>query len=289
MPGGREIIMITIKENMKLYTELLKTLFKSKLEYRFNFFMEIFINIFTYAVTYTGIWVLTKSFENIAGWGFYELMLLYNFNLFSYGLACSVLYIPMQALEEMVRMGDFDGVLVKPMNPFLYLLMRQGYFGFIGHMLLGLIIFIISLSHLHLEITLGFILNTILKLIGATLLQGAVLIFSGALSFRFVRALAVRNVFIYHIREFIDYPISIYPKLLQIFLTVIVPYGFVNFYPVEALLSQYSETSRGALAQAGILPLWLADNAGLFLGILSVFLGYRFFMASVKKYQSTGS
>lgn len=264
---------------MKLYTELLKTLFKSKMEYRFNFFMEIFINIFTYVVTYIGIWVLIRRFGSIADWNFYELMLLYNFNLFSYGVACFVLYIPMQSLEEMVRVGDFDGVLVKPMNPFLYLLMRQGYFGFVGHMILGSIVFGISLSHLQLEITAGFLFNMVLKLIGAVLLQSAVLIFTGALSFRFVRALAVRNVFIYTIREFINYPISIYPKVLQIFLTVIVPYGFVNFYPVEALLNK----------QDGMLPLWLADSAGLLIGLLSVYLGYCFFMSSVKKYQSTGS
>lgn len=264
---------------MKLYIELLKTLFKSKMEYRFNFFMEIFVNIFTYVVTYIGIWIIVRRFGSIAGWKFYELMLLYNFNLFSYGAACFVLYIPMQSLEEMVRMGDFDGVLVKPMNPFLYLLMRQGYFGFVGHLILGFIVFGISLSHLQLEITAGFIFDMVLKLVGAVLLQGAVLIFTGALSFRFVRALAVRNVFIYTIREFINYPISIYPKVLQVFLTVIVPYGFVNFYPVEALLGK----------QDGMLPLWLSGSAGLLLGILSAYLGYCFFMSSVKKYQSTGS
>lgn len=272
-------MFIKLKDNIKLYGALLTMLFRSKLEYRFNFFMEIFVNIFTYVMTYIGIWVLVRRFGNIAGWEFYELMLLYNFNLFSYGMACCILYIPMQSLEEMVRMGDFDGVLVKPMNPFLYLLMRQGYFGFVGHIILGFIVFLISLNHLQIEITAGFILDITLKLIGASLLQGAVLIFAGALNFRFVRALSVRNVFIYKIREFIDYPISIYPKALQIFLTIVVPYGFVNFYPTEALLHK----------QGGILPPWLAGNAGLLLGILFVYLGYCFFMASVKKYQSTGS
>ena len=119
----------------------------------------------------------------------------------------------------------------------------------------------------------------IVKLIGAILIQGSVMIFTGALCFRFVRSVAVMDVCIYSIRGFLRYPVSIYPNAVQIFLTVIIPYGFVNFYPVEALLGK----------QENFVPLWIADMGGIVIGTLLIILSYKFFMRYVNMYQSTGS
>lgn len=268
-----------IKSRIRLFAELWRMLLRSKAEYRFNFFMEIFINIFTYVVTYLQIWVIVRNFGDIQGWDFYELMLLYNFNLFSYGFSCMILYHPMREVENLVNNGNFDGVLMKPMNPFVYMLLRQGYFGFWGHIILGIIVFVIVFRHLALPFTFGVFLNLVAKMIGAILIQGSVMIFTGALSFRFVRALAVMDVCIYRIREFINYPISIYSTGIQIFLTIIIPYGFVNFYPVEALIGK----------QTNFLPLLIADIGGIVIGVILIVVSYRFFIRYVNKYQSTGS
>lgn len=86
------------------------------------------------------------------------------------------------------------------------------------------------------------------------------------------------DVCIYRIREFIDYPICIYPKAVQAILIIVIPYGFVNFYPVEALLEK----------QDNSLPLWIADAGGIIIGLLLMILAY-IFMIYIKKYQSTGS
>ena len=265
--------------NLKLYIELWKLLFKSKSEYRFNFAMEILINVFTYVVMYLQIWVIVENFGHIKGWEFYELMLLYNFNLFSYGFASMILWHPMLAVETLVRNGNFDGVLVKPMNPFVYMLLRQGYFGFWGLILLGAVVFVISFQNLQLTLTLSMVIDIIIKIIGAILIQGSVLVFTGALSFKFVRAVSIRDVCIYRIREFINYPISIYSTGIQIFLTIILPYGFVNFYPVESLLEK----------RENFVPTYIADIGGIMIGATLFFLSYKFFMRYVNKYQSTGS
>ena len=265
--------------NLRLYIELWKLLFKSKSEYRFNFIMEILINVFTYVVMYVEIWVIVENFGHIKGWNFYELMLLYNFNLFSYGFASMILWHPMLAVEGLVRNGSFDGVLVKPLNPFVYMLLRQGYFGFWGLILLGAVVFVIAFENLQLTLTLGLVIDILIKIIGAILIQGSVLVFTGALSFQFVRAVSVRDVCIYKIRQFVNYPISIYSTGIQIFLTVILPYGFVNFYPVEAILGK----------RENFLPTYIADAGGIVIGVVLFFLAYKFFMKYVNKYQSTGS
>ena len=268
-----------LADNVILYVQLIKILLKSKLEYRFNFFMEVFINIFTYTVTYIGLWVMINRFENINGWKFYELMLLYNFNLFSYGMACTLFYHPMRAIENLVHTGEFDGVLVKPMNPFVYMMLRQGYFGFWGHIVLGIIVFIISFIKLDLSMSLYLFTSLVIKLIGATLIQSSIMIFTGALCFKFTKAISVMDVCIYKIREFINYPISIYSLSVQVFLTIIIPYGFVNFYPVEALLGK----------QDNFISATIASGGSIVIGIVMFVGSYLFFMKYVDKYQSTGS
>lgn len=268
-----------IADKIKLFFELWKMLFKSKAEYRFNFFMEIFINIFVFLVIYLQIWVIAGNFGEIKGWSFYELMLLFNFNLFSYGFACIVLYYPMRELEGLVHSGEFDGVLVKPLNPFVYMLLKQSYIGFFGHIILATTVFVIAFHQLALPFNIGVLLDIIVKLIGAILIHGAIFIFTGSLCFKFVRSLAVMDVCIYRIRTFIKYPVSVYSTGIQIFLTVIVPYGFVNFYPVEALLGR----------QDNFVPLWIADIGSIVIGVFLIILSYKFFMRYVNKYQSTGS
>ena len=190
-----------------------------------------------------------------------------------------VLWHPMLAVEELVRTGGFDGVLVKPVNTFIYMLLRQGYFGFWGLIILGAIIFVIAFQNLNLTLSFGIVFSFLFKIVGAICIQASVLIFTGALSFKFVKAVAIRDLCIYRIRSFIDYPISIYSTGIQIFLTVILPYGFVNFYPVEILLGK----------KENFVPVWIADIGGIVLGSVLLISSYKFFMKYVRKYQSTGS
>ena len=140
-------------KSAKLYLTFLKLFFKSKMGFRFTFFSEIFINIFSYVITYLGIWIIMTKFQIINGWTFWEVVLLYNLNLFSYGLSSFVFFVPLQELETMVQNGTFDGILIRPMNPLLHLLAsRQRYVGFLGHVVLGVVIFIPSFTNLGIQI-----------------------------------------------------------------------------------------------------------------------------------------
>lgn len=265
--------------NLKLIGQFYIVLLKSKMEYRFNFFMEIFINIFTYFVTYIGIWIILKKFNNINGWGYYEVMLLYNFNLVTYGLACLVFYIPMRSLDNLVKSGDFDSFLTRPINPFLHLIMKQSYLGFLGHVFLGCIVFIICLGKISIIWTFENTIIFILLLIGGTLIQASVIIFSGTLSLKFIQATAIMDTLIYSVRNFIEYPIKIYDKWIQVLLTFIIPYAFVNFFPAEYLLNK-KET---------LISIFVLKYGTITLGSIMFTISYFFFMISINNYQSSGN
>ncbi|MBF8282730.1 MAG: protein of unknown function DUF990, partial [Anaerolineales bacterium] len=81
-----------------------------------------------------------------------------------------------------------------------------------------------------------------------------------------------RVVFDNHL--FAQYPLTIYPKAIGIWLTWMIPYGFASFYPASYLLGR----DVGALAWLGPVVV-----AGLLL------IGYRVWQFGLRHYASTGS
>ena len=117
-----------------LYRRFIVVHLKTMMEYRFTFFMDMFIQVFTYVISYLGIWIILNRFHSINGWGFYEVMFLYNLNLFSYGVSGLFFWSPMLGLGGMVQSGTFDNILIRPMNPFLHLISRKFMHHFLGHL-----------------------------------------------------------------------------------------------------------------------------------------------------------
>ena len=145
--------------------------------------------------------------------------------------------------------------------------------------MLGVIVFIICFANLGLQWTFHTTLVFALFLIGGSLIQASIIIATCSLSLKFVRALAVRDTLIYNVREFINYPISIYSRGIQVVLTFIVPYAFVNFYPAEFLLGKNGDMVPPIAIQ--FLP--------ILLGSIMFVLAYLLFSKLVNQYASTGS
>lgn len=260
--------------SMKLISKFYYVLLKSKLEYRLNFALEIGINIFTYVVTYMGTWVVLNKFHTIHGWNLYEVMILYNMNLVTYGLACLFFYIPFRNLENILVNGEFDSYLTKPVNPFVYLILRQNYLGFLSHIILGITMFIICLQKVEIDWSINKVFTFISAIIGGTLIQASIIIATGALNIKLVRANALMDTFIYNIRSFVEYPIDIYPKSIQCLVTFVIPYALINYYPIAYIFRKTS-------AFCAALP--------LIIGVLMFGGAYALFMYLLRYYQGTGT
>lgn len=225
-------------ETFRLYGKFIKVFLKCKMEYRFSFFLSIFLQITTYASLFFSLWILVDKFQNIAGWNFYELMYLYTLNLFTYAMAGMFVKHPMLDLEGMIQKGEFDGFLTKPLNPLLHIIIRQFEYTFSGHIFLCIVTFNISIQHLGIIWDWKKILFFIINTISGIVIQAAFMILAGSSSFFFVKSRTFVELGIYDLREYINYPLSIYQKGFQFVFTFIIPYGFVNFYPAEYILGK---------------------------------------------------
>ncbi|MEO1365767.1 MAG: ABC-2 family transporter protein [Acidobacteriota bacterium] len=256
-----------------------KVHFKAQLEYRQAFIMRYVVQLISRGVELLGIWILLTKFEHINGWTFYEVMFLFGLNLLSYGLAGVVFFGPMLDLERLVRTGELDSLLIAPLDTLFHLVGRYFSSVFFGHILLGSTILGLAIFHLDLRVGPGSVLFFAAVVLGAALLQGAVMLAAGSVSFWLVKSRALVNTVVHGVRSFIVYPISIYDNWVQVVLTLVLPFAFVSFFPAEHFLDKPGSSIFPAVFQWGT-PL---------VGAVFFLLAYRLWCLGVDGYQSTGS
>ena len=105
------------------------------------------------------------------------------------------------------------------------------------------------------------------------------LVASSVMSFFTVNENPVLDFLLFNVKGFTNYPITIYPKAIQILLTFILPFAFINFYPASLLLGKAVPEGFPA-----VLP-YLTPVVGIICFTLSVLL----WNWGLKHYKSTGS
>ena len=102
----------------------------------------------------------------------------------------------------------------------------------------------------------------------------SILIITAAYCFYTVKGLEVRNVLTYGCREMAQYPIGIFRKGFIVFFTCVVPFGFINYYPLLFILGK--EVNKLLIISPLITLVYL---------IPSVIIFYK----GMKRYSSVGS
>ncbi len=267
--------MRMIKLCIRAYTTYLKCVF----EYRAALITGMFSNFTSYVVMYVGIWILLDRFIMIQGWTLYEVLLLFNLNLVSYALAGFIFDLPMLGMENMIRRGVFDIVLVRPMNTLLYTIVGKPMPLYFAHWTLGAIVFMMCFANLNIQWTFIKVVFLLFTIIGAALIQSAMQLIAGTLCFWIVRSRSVSGVLVHGSREFVQYPISIYGKFIQVLLTFVIPWAFVNFYPAQYFLDKKGDALFHPILQFGT-PV---------VGVVHFLLANKFWTIGVNRYESTGS
>lgn len=258
-----------------LFWHFFRLRLRERMEYRGAFLIGLLAQGLSYVADVLVIWILVHRFGTIGGWGWNEIALLYSLNLVSYAIGAAFTYSQTE-LEGMVQRGTFDGILIRPLNPYLSLAAQQFNVGYIGHIVIAVGVFVWSLGNLTVDWTPLTVLYLALAVIGGSMIQAAVLTLLGAWSFLFVRATFLFG-FAGTLRTFITYPISIYGAAIQVVLTAIVPFAFVNFYPATVLLGKDGDLFPGWIG-------WLAPAVG----VLALGFAYWVWMRGVNRYQGAG-
>lgn len=263
---------------LQLYVEFIKIRVQAQLQDRGAFVLRSVGKIVGFGAEALVIWVMINRFRTIGGWTPDEVMFLYALNLVTYSVAAFFLFHPFTKLPERIQSGEFDELLTKPLNPMLYLISREVSTGYFGNLTISLLIGAICIIKLAIPMTLVNVFFLILTILGGAFIQGATFIFAFTPSFWFIQNNGISRILL-DFRGFIRFPLSVYHEIVQIFLTLVLPYAFINFYPAQYFLRKNDFLIFHPAIQYLSFPI----------GLCVFIIAYLFWQTALKHYKSTGS
>ncbi|MBR1816092.1 MAG: ABC-2 family transporter protein [Lachnospiraceae bacterium] len=263
----------------KIYKRFVIIYMKGKLEYHLSLLFELFANTILIGVYFAGFLVIFHNFDNIAGWNKYEVLFMFTTSWLSYSFSCFFFWSPMKDMGEQIRSGNFDLYLTRPISPFTYLVLQQFQYTFLPRLFFSIFFWLYSMSKLKINWNAASVFYYCICLLSAFVIFSSITVITGAISFWTVKSEEIVSLLTnnnYGLKNYCDYPITIYSKSMQILLTFIIPYAFTGYYPVANLLDKSSPAS------------WAAYISPAIALIIAIF-AYILWRMGLKHYGSTGA
>lgn len=264
--------MKKILKNISLYLSFLGISLKEILIYRIDCIVGIFSQLIVQLVSLIFIFIVFQNTENISGWNFKQILLLYGITRISIGIEGYCFDSLYDIGPKYIRNGDFDKILLRPVHPLISIIGSSREFVSIADVILGLIITIYMLVQLSIPITIILILKIMVFSIVGALIIGAINTIFSISSFWTYRSNEVIWSF-YRMYTFTEYPIDIYNIFIKILITIILPFAFVAYYPTMNYLGL--STYMIYLSPIVMIILWV--------------VAVKVWNLALKKYRSTGS
>ena len=258
---------------MKLYLNSLALHLKSELEYRMSFIISFLSQILIFFTYYFVIIALFSKFNNIKGFTLYEVLLC--FSIIQFGFAFNEVFARgIDKFDKLIIEGGFDRLLLRPKNLILQVLCSDGDFVKVSRLIQAIIVLVIALINLKVEITFLKVICLILMLMASCVIFFGIFLLAASYCFMTVQGLEVRNVFTDGGKHMAQYPIGVFKKGFVFFFTFIIPYAFVNYYPLLYFIGRKDNI------------LYAFSPIVVFLYLIPCFI---VFYMGVKKYEGSGS
>lgn len=222
---------------MKLYIKTLKMHIKSTLEYKASFIISFISQILVFFSYYFIILSLFSKFGNIKGFTLYEVLLCFSIIQFGYAF-CETFARGIDQFDKLIIKGDFDRLLIRPQNILIQVLCYDLDLVKISRLIQAIIVFVIALVNLNIEWTILKVVALILMVLSSIVIFFGIFLLAASFCFFTIQGLEVRNLFTDGGKHMAQYPIGVFNKGFIIFFTIIIPYAFVNYYPLLYVLGK---------------------------------------------------
>lgn len=267
-----------IKRIIKIYCKYFINSAKVHFYYNDTFF-TLFGMLTRDSVAIVGIYFITQRFASIGGWVMEELLFLYSLLYLSYGLSM-LFFAGVRTVEDDISTGIFDRYLVTPLSVFFQAVVSKvDLVTTASYCFLGVVLFSYSSNAAGIFWNKQKVTVFILSLIGGMLIQSSLLLLGSVLSFWTVKSGNVKFILFFNTRAFSIYPINIYSKVIMNFLTFVLPFAFVNYYPARFILEKDAGTSLDCLYAYG----------SVIVGIIVFCLVLTVWKIGIKNYKSPGN
>jgi len=259
-----------MKRMISIYRVCVATALARALTYRLNFLFSMFITLCFNLLFPLATILIYQSGSAFPGWNFFEVLLIQSIFTLSLGLACVLFSNVLWSTMQHIREGSFEVVLLRPVNPLFFLIATNFDTGSFGLLIGGGVMFGVAVTHTGI-ISPAAIPQFLLLFAGGFAVMTGFQMIMAATSFKWVGNSRLPDI-LDSILSFGKYPVSIFPQMVKITVSFIIPVGMIGFYPASALLGRLEPAVLIA-----VIPC-----------VLFMFFGIWLYLYMVKLYEGVG-
>jgi ABC-2 type transport system permease protein len=265
-------ILKTVWRYSRLYFWYLRANWLSLMAYPAEFVITNLAGVAYSLGSVAAVWVLFTQVKAIGDWNYPQVLLIYGLSIFSRSLF-HLFWVDLMNVSAMVRLGDIDRYLVRPLNPLFQVV--AGYLDNddYGELVTAVVLVWTSLGMLG-QRTVANLLWIAVSVISGMLIFASIHIVANAMSFLTIETSGFSSL-AWTMDEFTRYPTDIYGKGLRALLTWVIPVAFASFYPAQLIFG-----NGQLMGIALVTPLMAA---------LTFAAAYLFWNKAMDRYQGVGN
>lgn len=266
-------MVASLRRYSRLYFLITSQYVKARMQYRADFIISSIGILFQNAASLMVFWVLFHSIPTLAGWSFAEIIFIYGFYLLAVSPA-QLFFDHIWGLRFELVEGTFVKYYFRPMNMMFYFMSDVVDLKGFAQVVLGIGTLIYASIQLGMVWTPGKLGLLLLLLGGASMVVTSLLMIAAFSSFWVLYSFSILAL-AFRLREFSQYPTTIFDGVFRFLFTYIIPIGFVAFYPSQLFLRPDQMS-------------WIVYLSPL-VGIVFFIIAYRIWILGVNSYTGTGS
>lgn len=263
-----------MRRMLRLHRIFISQHMKKLMEYKVDFVVGAVGFLLGQAVEILFIGIIFSQIPDLKGWTFDEILFIYGFSLIPKAIDHLFFDNLWMIGYQIVRKGDFDKYLTRPINSLFYVIVEKFQVDAFGEMIMGIILIAYSLVNIGADIVWQRAIVLLLLIPFAVLIFTSVKILTSSIAFWTKQSGHITHMF-YMTSDFSKYPVTIYNNFIKVIITYIIPFAFTAYYPASYFL-------RG---EDGLFCILGTIIISLLLFGVSVFVWNK----GVKSYESAGS
>ena len=220
-----------------IYRHLVAARIRSQLQYRLSFWLNLVGNVLITFLDFAAILVLFNRIDALGEWSVAEVALLYGLSAIAFALTDLVIG-HLDLLPTMVRSGDFDLVLIRPLGSLFQVVASDFSMRRIGKALQGAAVLAYALVALDVDWTIGRVALLPLAIAAGVVIFAGIWVTFATITFWLVDSTEVANAFTYGGNFLSSYPVNIFSGWLWRLVVFVVPLAFVAYFPALYILGK---------------------------------------------------
>ena len=265
-------------EAFGIYRRLVAARIRSQLQYRLSFALTVLGNLLLSGLDFAAILVLFGQVDALGEWSVAEVAMLYGVSCVSFALT-DLTVGQLDQLPRMIREGEFDQILVRPLGSLLQVISADVALRHLGRLLQGLVVLVVALTHVDVDWNPGRAAMLLVAIVAGSAIFAAIWVAFSSISFWLIDSQEVSNAFTYGGNFTSQYPVNIFGRWLRRLVVFVIPLAFVSYFPCLYVLDKPDELGLPTVLQFASPVVAVAAGA----------VAWVVWRTAVRRYRSVGA